>query len=64
MTEEIKKKSINFSFRFFVDVAQSRRILFGTFAVLNGERLPNDWWMCIIKKDAAVHPDKEKYTLK
>ena len=37
MTEEIKKKSINFSFRFFVDVAQSRRILFGTFAVLNGE---------------------------
>ena len=37
MTEEIKKKSINFSFRFFVDVAQSGRILFGTFAVLNGE---------------------------
>ena len=37
MTEEIKKKSINISLGFCVDVAQSGRILFGAFAVLNGE---------------------------
>ena len=37
MTGEIKKKSINISLGFFVDVVHSGRILFGAFAVLNGE---------------------------